>query len=67
MRRAISSLRSAVRAIPCSSIVSAMTHAPVTGLGPDANDVNALLPGFLPTAVNRGFWAHRPSTHTTKE
>jgi hypothetical protein len=44
-----------------------MTHAPVTGLGPDANDVNALLPGFLPTAVNRGFWAHRPSTHTTKE
>ena len=38
--------------------VHAMTRALATELGPDAINVNAVLPGFLPTAMNRGFWDH---------
>jgi NAD(P)-dependent dehydrogenase (short-subunit alcohol dehydrogenase family) len=35
--------------------VHAMTRALATELGPDAINVNAVLPGFLPTAMNRAF------------
>lgn len=35
--------------------VHSMTRALATELGPDAIDVNAVLPGFLPTAMNRAF------------
>lgn len=38
--------------------VHALTRALATELGPDAINVNAVLPGFLPTAMNRGFWDH---------
>lgn len=38
--------------------VHAMTRALATELGADAINVNAVLPGFLPTAMNRGFWDH---------
>ncbi len=38
--------------------VHAMTRALATELGPDDINVNAVLPGFLPTAMNRGFWDH---------
>ena len=36
--------------------VHALTRALATELGPDAINVNAIAPGFLPTAMNRGFW-----------
>lgn len=38
--------------------VHSMTRALATELGPDDINVNAVLPGFLPTAMNRGFWDH---------
>jgi NAD(P)-dependent dehydrogenase (short-subunit alcohol dehydrogenase family) len=38
--------------------VHSMTRALAAELGPDAINVNAVLPGFLPTAMNRGFWDH---------
>ncbi|WP_375479313.1 SDR family NAD(P)-dependent oxidoreductase [uncultured Jatrophihabitans sp.] len=38
--------------------VHAMTRALATELGGDGITVNAVLPGFLPTAMNRGFWDH---------
>jgi NAD(P)-dependent dehydrogenase (short-subunit alcohol dehydrogenase family) len=40
--------------------VHAMTRALATELGGDGISVNAVLPGFLPTAMNRGFWDHPP-------
>jgi hypothetical protein len=36
--------------------VHSMTRALATELGPDAINVNAILPGFLPTAMNRDFY-----------
>lgn len=36
--------------------VHSLTRALATEVGPDAINVNAVLPGFLPTAMNRGFW-----------
>jgi NAD(P)-dependent dehydrogenase (short-subunit alcohol dehydrogenase family) len=38
--------------------VHAMTRALATELGPESINVNAVVPGFLPTAMNRGFWEH---------
>ena len=38
--------------------VHAMTKALATEVGPDCINVNAIVPGFLPTAMNRGFWEH---------
>ena len=44
--------------------VHAMTRALATELGPDAINVNAIVPGFLPTAMNRGFWEHEEMLST---
>ena len=38
--------------------VHALTRALAIEVGPDAINVNAVVPGFLPTAMNRGFWDH---------